>query len=506
VSREHYHVEDEPHRILVVDDEYGMREGCRAVLAAEGYEVETAEDGVVGLKIFSEKGKFSAVLVDLNMPRMSGMELIEKMHELDKDVCLLVITGYATIETAVEATKRGAYGYIPKPFTPDELLLPVRSGLEKRSLTLEAKRLREERENRLLEVAFERSKSNTIINCMTDGVLVINRDKQIVLRNAASARIIPKCSQFHLPTPMEDALDAPELSALVAETLEVKSESLIISKEVTLGNCTYMVNASPVMELNGDTVGAVAVLRDITALKKLDTAKSMFVSMVAHEIRGPLAVIEGYLNVILSGVAGQNPDRDRGMLERSLARAKTLRKMVSELMNLTAMETGHFTIKRAPLEIARVVAEAVEWCREKADEKGIALALDCAEYTLKEKILADRDAMMCVFTNIIDNAIKYTPPNGNVKVAVEYNGIYAKISIKDDGIGMTHEEQERVFDEFFRAKNEFTENVPGTGLGLSLVKRLVDMHQGKISLDSTPGIGSEFTVSLPSMEDTLLII
>lgn len=506
MNREQFHIDDEPSRILVVDDEFGMREGCRVVLTSEGYEVETAEDGVAGLKIFMEKGKFSAALIDLNMPRMGGIELIEKMHELDKDLCVLVITAYATIETAVEATKRGAYGYIPKPFTPDELLLPVRSGLEKRALSLEAKRLREERENRLLEVAFERSKSNTIINCMTDGVLVINRDKQIVLRNAASVRIIPKCSQLPLPAPMADAFDCSDLSALIAETLEEKSKSMIISKEITLGNCTYMVNASPVMEPNGDTVGAVAVLRDITALKKLDTAKSMFVSMVAHEVRGPLAVIEGYLNAILSGIAGQNPERDRMMMERSLARAKTLGKMVSELMNLTAMETGHFTIKRSPLEIAKVVADAVEWCREKADEKGIKVTLNCAEFAFKEKILADKDAMMCVFTNLIDNAIKYTPQNGNVKVSVEYSGIYARVSVRDDGIGMTPEEQERAFDEFFRAKNVFTENVPGTGLGLSLVKRLVDMHHGKININSTPGVGSEFIVNLPTMEDTLLII
>ena len=109
-------------RILVVDDEPGMRTGCHRILAAEGYEVETAEDGIDALERFAkENGSFSAALVDLKMPRMDGLELIDRVHAMDEDIVLLVITAYATIETAVEATKRGAYGYIPKPFTPDDL-------------------------------------------------------------------------------------------------------------------------------------------------------------------------------------------------------------------------------------------------------------------------------------------------------------------------------------------------------------------------------------------------
>ena len=185
-----------PSRILVVDDELGMRESCRRLLVSEGYEVETAEDGYAALETFKAKGNFAAALVDLKMPRMGGLELIDRLHRLDEDLVLLVITAFATIDTAVEAAKRGAYGYVPKPFTPDELLLPVKNGLEKRALSMEAKRLREERERRLLELAFERSKSNTIIDCMTDGVLVINREKQIVLRNAAAARSIQESANL----------------------------------------------------------------------------------------------------------------------------------------------------------------------------------------------------------------------------------------------------------------------------------------------------------------------
>jgi signal transduction histidine kinase len=487
---------DAPLRILVVDDEFGMREGCRKILASEGYEVETAEDGLAGLQLFKERGHFVAALIDLKMPRMTGIELIEKIRELNADILLLVITAYATIDTAVEATKRGAYGYIPKPFTPDELLLPVRRGLESRALSLEARRLREDRERRLLEVAFERSKSNTIINCMTDGVLVVNRDRQMVLRNAAAARILPECASLPLPA-SSGALRSAALKDLLTEVLGAGSGPVIVSREIILDKCTYMVNVSPVREPNGDVSGVVAVLRDITALKKLETAKSMFVSMVAHEVKSPLAAIEGYLNLILTGAAGEDPRRDRTMLERSLVRAKALRTMVSELLNLTAMETGNFTIKRSPIEIVKVVSEAAESFQEKAKEKDIELSLECDKTAPSEQVLADKDAMLRVFANLIDNAIKYTPAHGHVGVRLEQNGIYVKVTVWDDGIGMTPDEKDRAFDEFFRAKNEYTANVPGTGLGLSIVKRLVEMHQGRITVHTAPGKGSEFTVYLP---------
>ena len=484
-----------PTRILVVDDELGMREGCRRILAAEGYDVETADNGLAGFELFQKRGNFAAALVDLKMPRMGGLEVLEKVLETDPDAIVLVITAYATIDTAVQAIKRGAYGYIPKPFTPDELLIPVRNGLEKRALSLEAQHLRAERERRLLEVAFERSKCSTVINCMTDGVLVVNRDRQIVLRNNAAARIVPECAALALPSPL-GCIQCEPLAGVIGEALQAHAGPVIFSREVVLDRSTYMVNASPVIEPNGEPLGAVAVLRDITALKRLEVAKSMFVSMVAHEIKSPMAAIEGYLNIILSGVAGPDPARDRHMMERALLRARTLRSMVSELLNLTAIETGDFILKRSPTPLADVVAQAVDCCRDKAEAKHISLALAGGE--VSEAVLADREAMLSVFTNLIDNAIKYTPDGGRIEVALEHNGMYVKVAVKDDGIGMTAEERDRVFDEFYRVKSEYTSHVPGTGLGLTLAKRLVEAHQGTITVQSAPGQGSTFAVRIPT--------
>jgi signal transduction histidine kinase len=112
-------------------------------------------------------------------------------------------------------------------------------------------------------------------------------------------------------------------------------------------------------------------------------------------------------------------------------------------------------------------------------------------------VLADRDALLMVIGNLIDNAIKYTPEKGHVRVRVEQNGMYVRIVVQDDGIGIALEHVDRVFDEFFRVKNEHTASIPGTGLGLSLVRRITEMHHGQVSVESTPGRGSIFTISLP---------
>ncbi|MFH1437293.1 MAG: ATP-binding protein [Pseudomonadota bacterium] len=490
---------EQKHRILVVDDEQGMREGCRRVLESSGFEVEVAHNGERGLELFRKNGRFSAALIDLKMPGMSGLELISTIHGEDRDIILLVITAYAAIDTAVEATKLGAYGYIPKPFTPNELLLAIRNGLEKRALALEAKRFQVEREKQLLELAFERSKSRTIINCMTDGVMVVNRLGKIVLVNSAAVRIFSGLSDFRVPLALDDAIDCKKLKDLIVDVSRPESSTLIETREIPVDGTTYMVNAGPVYDIAGERLGVVAVLRDITALKRLDAAKSIFVSMVAHEVKSPLAAIESFIHVILSEGGGVDPHRDREMLLKALSRSESLRMMISELIDITAIETGNFTFRRAATDVGSMVKEAVELFREKAEAKHIALALDLDGTAESRPVLADRNALAIIMRNLIDNAVKYTPDKGHVNVSIKSDGMYMNVSVRDDGIGMARGEKDKIFDEFYRVKNDYTVRVPGTGLGLTLVKKLVDMHQGKISVQSESGGGSLFRVSLPQV-------
>ena len=348
----------------------------------------------------------------------------------------------------------------------------------------------------MLEVASERSRCGTILKCITDGLLVVNREKLVVLRNNAAARILPKASKPNVPFSLA-TLEDPKIERLIDEIFEDDPGPRIVSRELEMGKNTFMVNISPVIEANGETSGAVAVFRDITELKKLEAAKSMFVSMVAHELKSPLAATEGWLNLLLSGLIKDDPKEARHVIERSFIRVKTLRNLVAELLNITAIETGNFQLHRSNVNVAAIAQQAVEAAGEKAKGKAIELALNDQSLDRTRTALADEEALVLIFSNLIDNAIKYTPQGGTIMVRLAQNGMYVSFSVKDTGIGMKAEELDKAFDEFYRIKNEDTLDIPGTGLGLSLVKRLVDLHQGQIEAESTPGAGSVFTVKIP---------
>jgi len=484
-------------KILVVDDEYGIRESCRKVLTSEGFQVVTANDGIEGLERFSADGDFAAALIDLKMPRMGGLELVEQLRQRDADLVSLVITAYASIETAVEATKRGAFGYVTKPFTPAELLIPVRQGLEMRRLALDAKRLRAERHARLLEAARERSQSSTIIQCLSDALLVVNLDEQVVLVNEAAQSVLAGLAGKKPPFPLADPACEP-LRGLLLQTIKGPAGPRILSRQIDLNGKKYMVSASAVIQPDGANAGGVALLRDITELKRIETAKSMFVSMVAHELKNPLSAIEGYLKLIVDGDAGQQLDQFQDCLQRVLLRARALRELVSDLMTLQGIETGRIQIVRVPLDLGAVLFECVAAAREKAGAKGIDLGFDLPRGQSPIAVLADRNAMVSVFANLIDNAVKYTPEGGKVKVWLDREPDRVAVIVEDNGIGIAAQHHQEVFEEFFRVRDRHTAAIAGTGLGLSVVRHFVDLHHGRILVQSSPGQGARFTVLLPA--------
>src|SRR5512139_2429843 len=177
--------------ILVIDDDQTIRDGCSRILSKSGWSVISAENGQKGLdEIRNPRGEIDVILLDLMMPGLSGMEVLEQSLQTNPALLVIVITGYATVESAVEAMKRGAYDFVPKPFTPDQLRIVVKRALERRALQKEAAFLRQEREKSLRDIATEKSKIKTIMNSMGDGVLVCDRDSCIVLSNPAASRML----------------------------------------------------------------------------------------------------------------------------------------------------------------------------------------------------------------------------------------------------------------------------------------------------------------------------
>lgn len=487
-------------RILVVDDEKSIRDACHEILSKAGHEVETAKDGLEGRQKI-QTNDYDLILLDLKMPGLGGLDLVETAIRRDPEIVIIIITGYATIETAVEAIKKGAYDYIPKPFTPDSLRILVNRGLEKRKLSLEALNLRKERERSLLEVAYERTQTRTIINCMTDGVLVVNREEQLVLYNPAALQMLEIKEKPLIGLPIGECIKNEKLVSLLNRMLKEKTEPhSFISEEITIDHgkqTVLMANIAPVHALDGETIGSVVLLRDITKLRELDKVKSDFISMVAHELKAPLAAIEGYLNIILGGIIDGEIEKQQIMLSRCRERAQSLMTLIKDLLDIASLEASTIAQHKEPVQLSNILKETIEFLSNEAKIRDVKI-----EHSIPSSlpsVNADKRDMERLFTNILSNAIKYNKQGGLVKVIAIDEGGFVKISISDTGIGIHKDALPRIFEEFYRVKDERTRNITGTGLGLSIVKKIIQSHFGQIEVKSEPGKGSTFTVFLPSL-------
>ncbi len=492
--------------IIVIDDELIMREGCSRILSKDGWSIICAENGKHGLeKIQCSLDQIDVVLLDLMMPGMSGMEVLDHIRAIDPNLLVIVITGYATVESAVEAMKKGAYDFVPKPFTPDQLRIVVGRALERRNLRKEADFLRKERERSLRDIATEKSKIKTIINCMGDGVLVCDRDGCIVLSNPAASQMlkIPEGSLLGKFLPQCNL--NPELSKTIEESLKAKKTGYTsVSQELSIGasaDIFLRAHTAPVRDDLGEIMGSVTVLQDIRHLKELDKMKSEFIAMVAHEVRAPIASLQQQLTVILNRMAGDLTVKQEQLLARAKDKTQGLLTLIGDLLDLSKIEAGMMVQYKEPLSLQDVIQKVVEWMKAEAEAKRIELQFTAPSGI--PLIQADRNSMEEIFTNLISNAIKYTPQGGKVSVRVSEAGGFVKAVVTDTGIGIKIEDLPRIFDKFYRVKTTETRQIIGTGLGLSIVKSIVDAHLGTISVESEVGKGTTFTVLLPKESNAM---
>jgi len=481
--------------ILVVDDEKIIRDGCVKILGKEGWVVRTAAGGEEGLGLM-ENEPFDLLLLDLKMPGLSGMDVLQQVKSLHPDLLVLVITGYATVESAVEAMKAGAYDFIPKPFTPDQLRIVVHRALEKRALQREAELLRREREKGLREIADEKSKIKTIIHSMADGVLVTDHEGHVVLHNPAAVKMLRMKTSPVFGQPLQDCLGNGCLADLVSKIMQVSKEgSSAVSQEVVMGEIALMAHIATVRSEEGEVLGVVTVLRDISMLKAMDRMKSDFVAMVSHELRAPLTSVEQQLSVVLAGIIGEVGERQKEMLGRAKERTHALLTLINDLLDLSKIEAGFVVQQKEPTQIKEVLEKVIEVLRPEAELKSISLKLSLREAL--PPVMADRGNMEEVFINLVSNGIKYTSSGGAVNLSARMEGSHLCVEVADNGIGISAEDLPRIFDKFYRVKNAQTRKITGTGLGLPIVKGIVEAHLGSIEVESRPGIGSNFRVYLP---------
>lgn len=483
-------------KILIVDDERGLRLGTKRLLESEGFEVDTAENGEQGIELGTHND-YDIAIIDLKMPDKDGIEVLRNIKAVFPNTVCIIATAYASYETAIHATKLGAYGYIPKPFTPDELLSQLRRAYEHRLLTLESERLKREREERLLELAYEKTRLNTIINSIVDGVLVVNKNGETALYNPATLKHL-NLTDLPLEKYCLDLLP-DKLTETIKKIIDKdKYEQVSYSTQIEIKpNRELVIEAvcSPVPHPNGELAGVAVVISDITEHKKIEAIKNQFVSMVAHELKTPIAAVLGYIKIILDKSLNIPPEQVENYLQRSYSRLQGLLEMVNDLLDISRMELKTKQLEIKELDLVEIIKSTLEFLEFELEKKKIKTHFDYPQSF--PKIKADQSQISRLFTNLISNAIKYNKEEGEIRIRLRVEGKYAVAEVEDTGIGMNEKERANLFSEFYRVKNEKTRGIPGTGLGLSIVKKIVETYSGKIEVQSEPNKGSNFIVYLP---------
>lgn len=367
-------------KILVVDDEPGIRSGVSRILRnfrvdypfmdeAFEFEVLEAATGEVGIEII-DRDQPDIILLDNKLPGIQGIEVLEYIKKRQLGIIVVMITSYASLELAVKATSDGAYDFIPKPFTPQEL----------------------------------------------------------------------------------------------------KSSIENITKRVFLKKMTT---------------------------KLQDTGKQIrftFLSVLSHELKAPLNAIEGYLKMVKDREMGNNLADYDTMIDRSLDRVKGMRHLILDLLDLTRVELGKSKRDITSVDLQLMAKTAMDTMRPYSIQRDIALNLFCDKSIT---INGDAEELEIIFNNLISNAIKYNIEGGKVDISIGQVAECIEIKVVDSGIGMSASEIEKIFDDFVRIKTEKTKHIAGSGLGLSIVKKLIDKYGGKIEVISLPDKGSTFIIRIP---------
>jgi PAS domain S-box-containing protein len=474
-------------RILVVDDEKRIRDGCHKVLSQEGFEVAKAETGELGIKMI-EEAHYDVVFLDLMMPGLSGFDVLAHVKALHPDTVIIVITGYATVEYSIEAMKKGAFDFIPKPFSPDQLRVVASKAIEY-TRTLQ-------------DIAHEKSRMRVLINHLAGGVMTTDNQKRAALANPAFLKMINYHGESVIGRPVTEFIKNEKLNSMIDEALSMPGDNFIeLSEEMNLGaegekeGIFIGARCVPFRDRLGRTLGTITMLHDITALKKMDQLKSDFVSMVAHEIRSPMNSVLAQLKVLLDGIAGNLTEKQEEILGRASDKIKALSDLSTELLDLAKIESGLITQEKENLDMVDLLTEQVSFHQAKAREKEIHLELKPVPEL--PPLLGNRQNMEEILSNLITNAINYTPNGGRVSVSAAAKNDYLSICVSDTGFGIPEDDLDRIFDRFYRVKNEKTRFITGTGLGLPIVKSIVDAHNGMIDVKSEPDKGTTFDIRIP---------
>jgi two-component system phosphate regulon sensor histidine kinase PhoR len=348
-------------------------------------------------------------------------------------------------------------------------------------------------------VVAERSLMASIMDSIGDGVIVADVLGVIQLLNPKAKEILGLYGEDAVGQSAVEFIrrfdDVPhQLLREKFQQIVERGETFTTDVRIAIPSTRfYNLQLGPVRSRDGMVHGMVAVLSDVTQLKEMDQMKTDLMSMVTHEIRTPLATVRGFAQILLKGgIAG---DKSKEFLEIINRQSNRLVNLVNDFLDITRIESGRQVITKGPVDVDKLIQNAVADLRPLADEKNIRL-----EYVAPGNVPAvfgDRNLIEQVLINLLSNAIKYSPKGAWARVALAQQNGSCAIAVSDNGLGIPKESIPRLFEKFYRVRCDDRKDIIGTGLGLSLVKQIIEVHQGTIRVESEHGKGSTFTFTIP---------
>jgi PAS domain S-box-containing protein len=373
-------------------------------------------------------------------------------------------------------------------------------------LELRVQRRTEELADALRRQALEADRTKAILESISDAVIVFDPQGTVILANPITARVLGLSAQQWIHRNLNDEI-MPDLSEKDREMMAavfriVKSVRKSLASDKALTSKTFasagQVIASSFTSValhEAEPLNIVAVFRDVTREAQLDQMKSEFIAMAAHEIRTPMTSIKGYIDLLVAGIPGPVNEKQARFLQTVKANAERLMKLVNDLLDISKIESEGLKLNLQSVSLADVVAKVVIALGEQLEAKGQHLIVD-VPIDLPEA-MADRDRMVQVVTNLLDNAHKYTPGGGTISIQGRQADAHLELEVRDSGIGISAPDQDRLFKRFFRADNAVRTQERGAGLGLTICREIIERHGGEIQIESKLGRGSTFRIVLP---------
>jgi len=349
------------------------------------------------------------------------------------------------------------------------------------------------------QIIAEKQKSEAIIRSIDDGIILVDAEFKVTGMNPMARGILDVQPDMSQNKHFLDVVKSEELFHYIQQSMESGKPPSIDNKEnifTVERNGTryhYQFSITPVRGKKGVLIGVVLLLRDVTRLAELDRLKNEFVMTVSHELRTPLTSIGMSVDLLLESTIQKLNEKEHQLLSAAHEDLQRLKALVNNLLDLSRIEAGKMEMEFSSISVRLLFEKVGSIFKTPAEDKGVDLSFHSPEEI--PNIKADLDKIIWVLTNLISNALHYTPQGGHIRLFAELFLPYIQISVQDDGPGIPFEYQSKIFDKFVQVKGDKV--LGGSGLGLTICKELIRAHGGTIWVESAPGSGSTFTFTLP---------